>query len=490
MPHYWCVNPQANQATVATSTPFAMSAPDVASVLAGWSESAHGALARRLANALRQAVYAGLIGDQVRLPPERALARALGVGRSTITAALDELRGEGLLESRQGSGTAVRGVHPVLSSSRIAEHFSGLPGIDLAAGNPPDPSHWPTLKVDVSDLISDGGGPGVHPLGLDSLRAALADFHHRDGLVTDASQVHVTSGAHQAIALVVAACANPGEQVAVEETSYPGIFDIIDTLRARALPLETDSAGIRPESLQRALVERRPKVLYVQNGPHNPTGRVPAPGRLRELAAILDRHDTIVVEDSTLAELAFKGRVRPELATLCRRAMVASVGSFSKVAWAGLRIGWLRAPAPLIERTMHLRLGTDLGAAIPSQLFAVQLLPHLGALAEDRRRVLAETVGRAIQRVQTDFPNWQLVEPQGGSVLWTRLPVPDSGPFVQIARRHGVHVAPGSVARAGRKADPHIRICVDRPWPLVDAGLSRLGFAWRDAQRGAGPVLG
>ena len=51
----------------------------------------------------------------------------------------------------------------------------------------------------------------------------------------------------------------------------------------------------------------------------------------------------------------------------------------------------------------------------------------------------------------------------------------DSGPFVQVARRHGVHVAPGSVARAGRKPDPHIRICVDRPWPLVDAGLSRAG---------------
>ena len=70
-----------------------------------------------------------------------------------------------------------------------------MPGIDLATGNPPDPSHWPSLKVDVSDLISDGGGPGVHPLGLDSLRAALADCHNRDGLVTDASQVHVTSGA-------------------------------------------------------------------------------------------------------------------------------------------------------------------------------------------------------------------------------------------------------------------------------------------------------
>ena len=467
-----------------------MPAAEVASVLAGWSESAHGPLARRLANAMRRAVYAGLIGDGARLPPERALAAALGVGRSTVTTALDELRHEGVFESRQGSGTSVRGVRPTLSTSRIAEHFSALPGIDLAAGNPPDPSHWPALKLDVCDLIADGGGPGVYPLGLESLRSALARMHDQEGLVTDAGQIHVTSGAHQAMALLVAACAGPGEYVAVEETNYPGVFDIIDNVRARALPLRTDGAGIRPESLEQAFAEHQPKLVYIQNGPHNPTGRVPAPGRVRELAAVLDRHDATVIEDSTLAELAFAGRVRPDLATLCRRAVVVTVGSFSKVAWGGLRIGWMRAPAPLVERTMHLRLATDLGAAVPSQLLALQLIPKLDELAAGRRRVLAESVGRAVEQLRADFEDWEVTEPGGGSVLWAKLPVEDSGPFVQIARRHGVHVAPGSMARAGRKPDPHIRICVDRQWSVVEAGLGRLGYAWRDVQTDSAPVLG
>lgn len=467
-----------------------MPATEVASVLAGWSESAHGPLARRLANAMRRAVYAGLIGDGVRLPPERALAAALGVGRSTVTTALDELRQEGVFESRQGSGTSVRGVRPQLPTSRIAEHFSALPGIDLAAGNPPDPSHWPSMKLDICDLIADGGGPGVYPLGLESLRSALALLHERDGLVTDAGQIHVTSGAHQAIALLVSACAGPGEYVAVEETNYPGIFDIIDNVRSRAVPLHTDGAGILPESLEQVFAEQQPKLVYVQNGPHNPTGRLPAPGRIRQLASVLDRHGATVIEDSTLADLAFGGRVRPDLATLCRRAVVVSVGSFSKVAWGGLRIGWMRAPAPLVERTMHLRIATDLGAAVPSQLLALQLIPRLDELAAERRRVLAETVGRAIEQLRSDFAEWEVTEPGGGSVLWVKLPVDDSGPFVQIARRHGVHVAPGSVARAGRKPDPHIRVCVDRPWPVVEAGLSRLGYAWRDVQTNTAPVLG
>lgn len=470
-----------------------ITADALAAAVSGWAGPGHGTLARRLANALRQAIHAGLIEPSTRLPPERLLAKALGVGRSTVTAALDELRGEGLLESRQGSGTVVKGWGPTyspLEATRIAEHFSELPGIDLAAGNPPDPSHWPAVKLEVGDLIADGGGPGVHPLGLASLRAELAAIYRQHGLLTDTSEIHVTSGAHQAMGLAVRACSRPGDLIAVEETSYPGIFDVLDATRTRALPLETDGAGIIPSALQKALAEHEPKVLYLQNGPHNPTGRAPAPGRIRELAAIADRHETVVVEDSTLADLTFTGRVRPELADLCRHAVVVSVGSLSKVAWAGLRIGWMRAPGPLIERTKHLRLASDLGPSVPAQLLALQLLPHYEEMAATRRSTLREAVDLALPRIASDFPGWKVDRPEGSSVLWIELPVADSGPFVQVARRYGVHVAPGSVARADRRPDPHIRVCVDRAWPLVEVGLQRLEQAWKDLRRSSEPVLG
>lgn len=474
----------------ANTGPAGLPAADMASVLAGWADSGHGALAQRLAHALRRAITAGVIADGARLPAERALAQALAVSRSTITAALDELRADEVVESRQGSGTRVRGIQRSVASTRIAEHFGEGTGIDLAVGNPPDPSHWPALSIDVADLIADGGGPGVQPLGLPALRAALASRHTLAGHRTDAEQIHVTAGAHQAIALVVGACTGPGDAVAVEDTSYPGIFDILDARGARAVPLPTDSAGIIPGPLERALVEHRPRIVYIQAGPHNPTGRIPSVGRLRALAAILDDHDTVVVEDCALADLTFSGRVRPELSDLCRRAVVVSVGSFSKVAWGGLRIGWLRAPSPLVEATMHLRLANDLGASVPAQLLALRLLPHLEEMAERRRATLSATVDRAVERIRSDFPSWGLEAPGGGSVLWVETPLTDSGPLVHLAGRHGVHVAPGSVARASRVPDPHIRICVDRAWEHVEIGLQRLGLASRELQRPPGPVLG
>ncbi len=468
-----------------------MQSEELATLLSGWADATHGTLAQQLARALRGAVQSAVLADGARLPAERAMADALLVSRSTVTAALDELRADGTVVSRQGSGTTVRNQSArTTAGTRIAEHFFSTPGIDLAAGNPPDASHLPPIRVDVAALLAGGGGPGVQPLGLPALRAALADRHAQHGRLTDPGQVHVTAGAHQAVALAVGALAGRGTPVAVEDPSYPGIFDIVDAIGACPVPVRTDSAGMVPEDLDRVLAEHRPPVLYLQTGPHNPTGRAPAPARLRALASVLDGHATTVIEDCALADLTFAGRIRPELADLCRRAVVVSVGSFSKVAWGGLRIGWLRGPAPFVERTMYLRLANDLGPSVPAQLIALQLVPHLDDLAARRRATLAGSVERAVARLAVDLPDWQITEPAGGSVLWAELPVADTGAYVLLAGRHGVHVAPGSIATPTRSASSRLRICVDRPWATVEEGIRRLQLAWHELDTTPHPVLG
>ncbi len=471
------MDPQTNPATLAR-------------ILSGWADGGHGTLPQRLAYGLRCAISSGLISDGAKLPPERDLARALAVSRSTITTALDLLRDEGLAESRQGSGTLVRGPSQrAVGTARIAGTLAGATGIDLALASPPDPSHLPPITIDVAELICSRIGSGLVPLGLPVLREALAERHMASGLITDPTQIHVTAGAHQAIALTFAAVAGPGDLVAVEDPNYSGIFDILDGLGARALSLESDEDGVRPASLERAL-QTGVAAVYLQTGPHNPTGRVPSPERMQSLAAVLDKYRAFVVEDLTLADLTFGGRPRPEIAELCRRATVVTTGSFSKVGWAGLRIGWLRAPAPLVDRTMHLKLARDLGASAPSQLMAAALLPNLEELAASRQATLKDAADAALAQLATELPSWEIVAPRGGSVLWAKLPVADSGPFVALAGRHGVHVAPGSAAMAGRGQSPHIRICVDRPRPLVEAGLQRLAHAWTEIETPrARPIL-
>lgn len=468
-----------------------MDAESLAALIAGWSEVPHGNLAQKMAQAIRAAIEIGTIAGGTRLPAERVVATSLAVSRSTVTTAFDELREDGTLVSLRGSGTFARDdPRRRPAGTRVVEHFTPLTGIDLASGNPPDVAHLPAITLDTASLLANGGPASLAPLGLASLRTALAERHTSQGQATDVDQIHVTAGAHHAVSLCIAATIEAGRPVAVEEPSYPGIFDILDAHGTTSIPVRRDTAGIVPDDLARALDRHRPTALYLQTGPHNPTGQVPTRGRLRAVAEVLDRHDIVVIEDVALADLSFAGRAHPELADLCGRARVVSVGSFSKVAWGGLRVGWMRAPRDIIERTGHMRLSTDMGTSVPSQLIAQQLVPHLDDLIAQRRAALASRVDHALELLGGSLPDWSIEPPGGGSVLWARLPIEDTAGFVLHARQHGVQVAPGSAANAARSPDHFVRICVDRATAGVEEGIRRLAEAWNDYRYNASVVSG
>lgn len=101
-------------------------------------------------------------------------------------------------------------------------------------------------------------------------------------------------------------------------------------------------------------------------------------------------------------------------------------------------------------------------------------------MAGRRRSALYATVERAVQRLHADLPEWKIMKPEGGSVLWVQLPVLESDAYCQLAGRHGVHIAPGSVSTPDRRPNSFVRICVDRPWPTVEEGIRRLHLSWRE----------
>lgn len=114
----------------------------------------------------------------------------------------------------------------------------------------------------MAELTCSRIGSGLIPLGLPILREALAERHTAAGLVTDPTQIHVTAGAHQAIALMFAAVAGPGDTVAIEDPNYSGIFDILDGVGARPVPLMGDEDGVRPAALDEVLrIARRARSI-------------------------------------------------------------------------------------------------------------------------------------------------------------------------------------------------------------------------------------
>lgn len=125
-------------------------------------------------------------------------------------------------------------------------------------------------------------------------------------------------------------------------------------------------------------------------------------------------------------------------------------------------------------------LASDLGASVPSQLLAQQLLPSLPTIAATRRERLARSVGDALAQLRQTIPEVRIDAPDGGSILWAKLPIADVGPLVDVARQHGVRIAPGHIHFSDKAPGPFLRIDVDRSAHTVREGIRRLGHAWQE----------
>jgi DNA-binding transcriptional MocR family regulator len=475
------------------STPESISATTLGRVVAGW-DGAPGTLYRGLAQAIASAVDRGDIPHGARLPAERPAAVALGVARGTVVAAYDRLRDEHVVERRRGSGTWTVG--RAAGEHRLAELAAGLRArqltrdtltrlpstIDLALSVLPTPTDLPAeaFRVDLDDLAAVSHGHGYHPAGLPALRAGIAALHTAHGVPTHPDQVVVTQGAQQAVALTARLLVHPGDVVAVESPTYPGAIDAYSRAGARFSTMAGDSAGVRPDEVERVLRTASPRLVYVVPTGQNPRGTVLPDQRRREIAHLVGAPgDTWLIEDETHAWTAYEasGPTVP-IAAHGPAERVLTIGSLSKVLWGGLRLGWIRGPAPVVDRISRLKAAQDLGNDAVSQAVVLALLDRVGAIARDRRRSLAGGAGLLVRLLGELLPSWQVRPPEAGLSLWARLPTGTGDAFAPVALRHGVRVLPGSAASPDEAHLDHLRLAVSLPPDRLVTAAVRLARAW------------
>jgi DNA-binding transcriptional MocR family regulator len=434
---------------------------------------------RRLAGAVRDLAEAGALPPGTRLPSERELAPAVGMSRGTVAAAYRALVDAGLCERRHGSGTYL--LAPAMSDIGHLMRRDALL-IDMSKSTVPDPSFLRLPGLDPADLLRAPSQHGYDLLGDARLRAALR------GRVTGGGFL-ITSGGQHGIDLALRCFARPRDVVLVEETTYPGALAVIRRCGAEPVPVACDAHGPDPDAFRAAVARHRPVAAYLI-AVHSPTGRVTAPERVAEVARIAREHDVLVVEDRVLGELVHGVPAPPSYAGGHPDGAVV-VGSLSKVLWGGLRIGWVAAPPPLLARIAELKMENDLATSTVSQRMAAAALEHSALdewLAELARR--RDHLSAALRR---DLPQWTWRQPDGGLSLWVRLPGADAERYAELARAHGVAVAPGPLFSTDRGYRDHLRISFALTPELLDRAVDALAAAWhaRGADAGAtDPGLG
>ncbi|WP_157244349.1 PLP-dependent aminotransferase family protein [Nonomuraea typhae] len=421
-----------------------MDGANLVDLLGRWA-SGRGPLYLLLTARLRALIDDGVLPPGHLLPPDRALAKLLAVGRGTVVAAYDLLQQEGRVLRRQGSGTRVAAAHlPAtrdldgVPANPLIQHMLHPPdGVQLltcAAPDVPPPFMLEAYQEAAERLAARPHDLGYYPAGQPALREAVAAYYRARGLPTTADEIVVTTGAQQALSLLTALLVQPGDTVLTEAPTYPGALEVF---RHAAAVVRGATQGLAGG------LQARPALAYAVPTASNPAGAVlPVPER-RALATLAAEHDVPIVDDEVCAELCFSGETPPPLAAFTSGEQVITIASLSKVVWGGLRVGWIRAAAPLAARLARLRAIHDLAGEAVSQLAAVALLRRLDEIRATRTAILRERHDHLVAELRERLPSWSFEPALGGQTIWVRLPHGDSDSFAQVALRHGVAIPPG-----------------------------------------------
>ena len=483
-------------------------------------------LARQIQAQIERLVHEGLLLPGMKLPATRELALSLGVNRATVTLAYEELVAAGWARAHVGQGTFVArppgrggGNGQTHSPARAPEvDWSGLlsksaqiiageaerrrlspppgrtpAGLISFAGGMPDSALFPTeaFRRVLNRVIREEGQELLqyYPVGgYLPLRRFVSTYMLRHGLEAHADRILVVNGSQQGFDLIARTLIDPGDVVAVEQPSYPRAIQVFRSFGAQLLPIPLGDDGPRLDVLERAVERHSPKFFYCQPSAHNPTGRTMSIEARRRLLDVAARLQVPIVEDGFDGSLYYGARPPAPLKALDTTGLVVYIGTFSKILFPGLRLGWLVAPPGLLESLEGAKQLADIhtSALIQAAVYHFSegrlLERHLARVVREyarRRTVLLDALRARMPR----GVSW--TEPDGGFSLL--LTVPDGGDAVALLPRaveRGVSFTPGAsffIDGAGART---MRLSFSSvPAGRIDEGIRRLADVIRDAQR-------
>ena len=435
-------------------------------LLGHWQEStSRTPIWRQLAEALRLLILDGRLALETRLPGERELAAALNISRTTVASALGQLREEGYLYSRQGSGSRIAlPERPVEAAAKQTDPLSvNLAVAALSAGPEIHQAYSQALKIMPEHLSNTG----YDQQGLPLLREAIARRYSERGLPTRSDEVMIVNGALSGFALVLRLFTGPGDRVVVDAPTYPMALSAIQGASCRPVSVALPQHGWDCDGLAATIAQTAPRLAWLMPDFHNPTGRCMDSATRQRVADIAAQTRTTLVADETMVDLWYDAPPPPPLAAFNPDAPVITIGSAGKSFWGGLRIGWIRASSRTIASLVQARDSLDLGSPLLEQLACCWLLENEHRLLPSRRAMLATRRDMCGALMAEYFPHWHFTPPEGGLSFWVELPGMLATLFSVRAESRGIHIGTGTRFGLAGAFDRYLRL----PFTLSDDEL-------------------
>ncbi|WP_411349135.1 PLP-dependent aminotransferase family protein [Paenibacillus sp. WLX2291] len=438
---------------------------------------------RQIEQQLRHKISSGEWPVGTRLPSQRKLAEQFGVNRSTVTQALEELASYGIVAGNKGGGThVVNSTWNMLAANAI--DWSSY--VEAGAHQPNLPAIRQINEAEYqTDMIRTGTGepgPELLPmtaikqilnhadeqlfLGYEEPRGSLAlrqqiAIHAADmGIACSPESVLIVSGALQALQLIAVGLLARPSSIVAEAPSYIQSVRVFQSAGIRVHGIEMDDQGIQLTSLQQQITQHQPGLLYTIPTFHNPTGIVMSPARRSELLELCRNQSLPLIEDDVYRELWLDELSPPPLKAKDTDGNILYLGSLSKMMTPGIRVGWIIAPEPVIQRLADIKMQTDYGSSGLSQYVATRWFAdgyhqqHCEWLRAELR-VRRTRLLSLLERYFGDLAQWSV--PSGGFYIWLELPTHISvHRLFHLLLKEGILINPGYIY--DRQSAHHIRL--------------------------------
>jgi DNA-binding transcriptional MocR family regulator len=452
---------------------------------------------RQLASYLTRLIEIGDLLPGDRLPPTRELAVRLGLNRTTVSAAYEALEQSGLIKGSVGRGSFVRGVaDEALDWSRaltasVPAYTGGSrqTAIDFSASRPSE-RLFPVdeFRASCDEVLASEKMRSLlqlgSPAGYEPLRNYLM---RRSDFVAPSDDIVITNGCQQAVDLLRRALVRPGTRVALEEPVYPGLRNVFLEAGAELIGVPVGADGMELPGLRRAF-EAGAKIVVLTPSFQNPTGATIPAAHRRAIVDLARTAGAAVIENDIYSELGY-GEIAaaPKLKALDSNVIL--LGSFSKIAFPGLRCGWVIGPRPVIARVTELKQLADLHTDQLSQAFLLRFAES-GRLAAHQVKMIAagrERLWAVEQACRMHLIGSRFHIPSGGMNLWVDLPAGvDASQLRGLAQQAGVDYLPGRYFSVSRPLDSGLRLSFAGLEPdEIRRGIEILGSLIRNA-RGSG----
>jgi 2-aminoadipate transaminase len=355
------------------------------------------------------------------------------------------------------------------------------------AGGLPNPNLFPVkeLKEAAGKIFQTFGNDVLQYAdseGYKGLREVICQrYLELKGLKIHPDQVLITTGSQQGIDLAAKCLLNEGDTLVIEEPSYLAAIQSFSIFRPRFLPVKLNDDGIDIPGLKKAFNFSKPKLFYSIPCFQNPSGISYSEKNKHDVADIIEGSNTILIEDDPYGELRFAGTPTTSFKKLLPDNTIL-LGTFSKIVAPSLRLGWMVAPEPVMNKLIVAKQAADLHTSYFLQCMVYQYL--MDNDIEKHIVKIRDCYGRQcramIDSIREFFPpSVTHTRPEGGMFLWASLPEHMSArALVKIAMKDKVIFVPGDTFFVNKKGSNTMRLnfsCADEA--MIHTGIERLGKA-------------